>query len=109
IGHLQLFEKGYLHREVTIWNVLARDTPQGRTPAMREKNDEILSDQVCLGYIIDGDLAIRWEQPCRPAKYRSGVLPFISYRIIHAWSLDKPIYKLHTAVDDLESFGWVLL
>jgi hypothetical protein len=36
-----------------------------------------------------------------------GTLPFISRRILVAWSLDQP--TLHTAIDDLESFAWVVL
>jgi hypothetical protein len=43
VGHLQLFLKGYLHRDVTIGNVLARDEPQERTPVMMEENGLILS------------------------------------------------------------------
>ncbi|KAF8511365.1 hypothetical protein JB92DRAFT_2639550, partial [Gautieria morchelliformis] len=102
-----LFAKGYLHRDISIGNILARDKPQERTPAMIEKNDAILSNQDCLGFIIDGDLAIEWEEHYRPVKHCPGTLPFISYRILDAWSINKP--TLHTAIDDLESFAWVVL
>jgi hypothetical protein len=36
-----------------------------------------------------------------------GTLPFISRRILDAWSINEP--TLHTAIDDLESFAWVVL
>jgi hypothetical protein len=78
----------------------------------------------CLGFIIDGDLAIKWKEPSMRANHRSvgtlltyarvlcltilqGTLPFISYRVLDAWSIKEN--ALHTAIDDLESFAWVLL
>jgi len=42
-GHLQLFWEGYLHRDVTIGNVLVRHNPQERSMNMRLKNDGVLS------------------------------------------------------------------
>ena len=36
-----------------------------------------------------------------------GTLPFMSLRLLAAWARDLPI--VHTAVDDLESFLWVLV
>jgi len=36
-----------------------------------------------------------------------GTLPFISYRVLAAWAIGKSV--LHTAIDDLESFAWVML
>src|ERR1700730_5131956 len=35
-----------------------------------------------------------------------GTLPFVSIRLLWAWLLDESI--IHTAVDDLESFIWLL-
>ena len=40
-----------------------------------------------------------------------GMLPFVSVRLLWAWSLKQPIVLnliVHMAVDDLESFIWVL-
>jgi Fungal protein kinase len=37
-----------------------------------------------------------------------GTLPFISHRILVGWEYD-PSSFVHTAIDDLESFMWVLL
>ena len=36
-----------------------------------------------------------------------GTLPFISCRILGAWVIKEAV--LHTAIDDMESFGWVVL
>ena len=36
-----------------------------------------------------------------------GTLPFISYRVLPAWEMGESV--LHTAIDDLESFAWVML
>jgi hypothetical protein len=36
-----------------------------------------------------------------------GTLPFISCRILGAWVVDEA--ELHMAIDDMESFGWVVL
>ena len=96
---MQLFIKGYLHRDVTVGNILAHDRPQERTAVMREKNDDMLSRErfvfrlcgiilvclcgsgrfkflnpyltSCLGFMIDGDLAIKWAEGRVPGKDRS--------------------------------------
>jgi hypothetical protein len=78
----------------------------------------------CLGFIIDGDMAIKWKETCEPARHFSvgrslsyttllsltvlqGTLPFISYCILKYWVSNE--HPLHTAIDDLESFVWVLV
>ncbi|KAH8997245.1 hypothetical protein EDB92DRAFT_1400769 [Lactarius akahatsu] len=63
---------------------------------------------VCRGFIIDGDHAIEWRKGATASSLeRSGTLPFMSTRLLDAWDLGEP--ALHTAVDDLESFLWVLI
>ncbi|KAH8990484.1 hypothetical protein EDB92DRAFT_746312 [Lactarius akahatsu] len=42
-----------------------------------------------------------------PRRVRQGTLPFMSIRLLDEWYLDRP--TLHTVVDDLESFLWVLV
>jgi hypothetical protein len=82
----------------------------------------------CRGFLIDGDHSIEWRKaPRTPSLERSvrykqycfpfsalysvrvlqGTLPFMALRLLYAWETDKPI--VHTAVDDLESFLWVLV
>ena len=82
----------------------------------------------CRGFLVDGDYSIEWRKaPPTPSLERSvrrkalrasldsssimyvlqGTLPFMSMRLLSAWVGDLPI--VHTAVDDLESFLWVLV
>ena len=83
----------------------------------------------CRGFLVDGDHSTEWRKaPPTPSLERSvsckalraffwirlqlfcvlqGTLPFMSLRLLSAWDEDQPI--VHTAVDDLESFLWVLV
>ncbi|KAH9049709.1 hypothetical protein EDB84DRAFT_1452713 [Lactarius hengduanensis] len=62
----------------------------------------------CRGFLTDWDHSIEWRKvPPTPTMDRSGTLPFMSMRLVQAWSRNQP--ALHTAVDDLESFLWVLV
>ena len=82
----------------------------------------------CRGFLVDGDHSIEWRKaPPTPSLERSvrckalcpfgirpqlfyvlqGTLPFMSARLLSSWDQDRPI--VHTAVDDLESFLWVLV
>ena len=82
----------------------------------------------CRGFLIDGDHSVEWRKsPPAPTLERSvrcktfihhqihphlfcvlqGTLPFMSTRQLDAWDAGQPI--VHTAIDDLESFLWVLV
>src|SRR5215472_5656254 len=83
----------------------------------------------CAGILTDGDLAIKWNDDSRSrANHRSvsllihclvrcsfyvyqGTLPFISSRLLSEWCLEEEEApkSTHTAIDDLESFLWVLV
>lgn len=87
----------------------------------------------CTGVITDGDLAVRWEQSDRVlAGHRSvslsivppgrgsskivlalsskGTLPFMAVRLLDEWNgpACRGARFTHTAIDDLESFLWIL-
>jgi len=109
LGHYVLYISGWLHRDVSTGNVVLLKTPESRRT---EKVKDILPEKVqlgdCTGMIIDGDHAIKWkEQRNDPADSRSGTLPFLSYRLTDTWRHGQRC--LHTAIDDLESFIYVLL
>lgn len=44
---------------------------------------------------------------CWNDRVQQGTLPFMSMPLLDAWDLERP--SLHTAVDDFESFLWVLV
>ena len=80
---------------------------------------------LCRGFLIDGDHAIQRREGEMASSdrvalcfmlfgshyyYRSvrqGTLPFMSFHLLNALHDDEPV--LHTPVDDLESFLWVLV
>ncbi|KAH9040469.1 hypothetical protein EDB85DRAFT_1850184, partial [Lactarius pseudohatsudake] len=64
--------------------------------------------ELCRGFLVDGDHAIEWHKDTiTPSLERSGTLPFMSTRLLNQWRLNRPV--LRTAIDDLESFLWVLV
>jgi hypothetical protein len=89
--------------------------------------DEDVDLSQCRGFLIDGDHAIKWreggitslsERAVRGNALHAlwitflccvqqGTLPFMSKRLVFAWIMGKS--ALHTAIDDLESFLWVLV
>ncbi|KAH8108716.1 hypothetical protein DFH11DRAFT_1070053 [Phellopilus nigrolimitatus] len=123
IGHLNLFLIGYLHQDISCDNVLRmpevvqlirgdiQKTNSCLSHPKLQKTGELnfLSEHMneCLGFIIDGDQAVEWRKGREAGRDRSGTLPFMSQRITRGWILDE--FILHTAIDDLESFAWVVL
>ncbi|KAF8577962.1 hypothetical protein K439DRAFT_1263193, partial [Ramaria rubella] len=105
LGHYVMFKEGWLHRDVSVGNIMLMHA-ENRNPV---KDFPITKELTkCIGFISDGDQAIRWEDNQRDlTARRSGTLPFMSCDLIYAWSTDTQ--GLHTAIDDLESFVWVLL
>ncbi|KAL0952127.1 hypothetical protein HGRIS_008755 [Hohenbuehelia grisea] len=105
IGHCALFTVGgYVHRDVSNGNILLLDTVEERDvpPCLTG----IIESKDCIGVLSDGDAAKKWGDLREPAIHRSGTKPFISNRIIQGWKEQVPI--VHTPIDDLESFIWVL-
>ncbi|KAH9036686.1 hypothetical protein EDB84DRAFT_1268997 [Lactarius hengduanensis] len=103
-GLHNIFLGGVLHRDVSDGNILRLAAPRACRPELG-KDVNLTS---CRGLLVDLDHAIEWRKvPPTPSRDRSGTLPFISLRLVNAWSRNVP--ALHTAADDLESFMWVLV
>ncbi|KAH9159621.1 hypothetical protein EDB89DRAFT_1864685, partial [Lactarius sanguifluus] len=111
IGHYNLFLGGILHRDISCGNILRLREPINRSPGLHELVPILgrnVNPDVCRGFIIDGDHAIEWRKSATaPSLGRSGTLPFMSMRLLEAWDYGEP--ALHAAVDNLESFLWVLI
>ncbi|KIJ52704.1 hypothetical protein M422DRAFT_156774 [Sphaerobolus stellatus SS14] len=108
LGHWVLFKAGWLHRDVSIGNVLLMMKPEPRKPVEAFSNLGKLYFNECVGFIIDGDLAVKWnDKNHEGAQRRSGTPPFMSMNLIETWlqGTNAP----HTPIDDLESFAWVFL
>ncbi|KIJ34210.1 hypothetical protein M422DRAFT_138163, partial [Sphaerobolus stellatus SS14] len=107
LGHWVLFKAGWLHRDVNIGNVLLMMEPEARKSIEKFELGEYYFNE-CNGFIIDGDLAVRWNDITHEdAQRRSGTPPFMSINLINSLVRGGEIY--HTPIDDLESFVWVLL
>ncbi|KAJ7250580.1 hypothetical protein C8J57DRAFT_1188295 [Mycena rebaudengoi] len=107
IGYINLFRKGWLHRDVSDSNVMLVDPDKfdvEQCPNGDEGHEFGL--QSCRGVLIDGDRGICWKEDRTAATHRSGTLPFISIAILEAWYEGGTI---HTALDDFESFLWILV
>ncbi|KAJ7251233.1 hypothetical protein C8J57DRAFT_1078002 [Mycena rebaudengoi] len=100
IVYINLFRKGWLHRDVSDSNVMLVD------PDKFDVEQCPNGDEGCRGVLIDGDRGIRWKEDRTAATHRSGALPFISIAILGAWYEGGTI---HTALDDFESFLWILV
>ncbi|KAF4584635.1 hypothetical protein EYR38_001864 [Pleurotus pulmonarius] len=107
IGHCALFtEGGYLHRDISNGNIVRLvQSPRSdwKIPPLLHG---VVTSNECSAVLIDGDVAKEWGSPAQ-ASDRSGTLPFISAGLADAWEKKQAI--LHTPIDDLESFAWVLL
>ncbi|KAF8498071.1 hypothetical protein F5888DRAFT_1571100, partial [Russula emetica] len=98
-GHYNLFDKGILHRDISSGNVLRYSVPV-RRPAL-DKFECTKNVNHCLGFLIDGDHAIKWRE-FSGSQSISGTMPFMSVRLLGTWQGDDA--TIHTALDDLESF-----
>ncbi|KAH9170046.1 hypothetical protein EDB89DRAFT_2072346 [Lactarius sanguifluus] len=107
IGHYNLFLGGVLHRDVSDGSILRLrepiERPHSRSMSLlRPELGKDVNLTSCRGLLADLDHSIEWRKvPPR------ATLPFIAWRLVNAWSGNKP--ALHTAADDLESFMWVLV
>ncbi|KAJ3517516.1 hypothetical protein NLJ89_g459 [Agrocybe chaxingu] len=118
IGLANCFLKGFPHLDISTENLLRRlEEEQPTDPQLMSKHDSwlrsdemrFLSDylQECHAFIIDDDLVVQWKELRESGKYRSGTIPFLPTRILFRWMNNEPV--LHTTIDDLQSFPWVLL
>ncbi|KAF9475009.1 hypothetical protein BDN70DRAFT_936215 [Pholiota conissans] len=104
LGHYNLYASGWLHQDVSSGNVIllrvAEDRVDSSTTHITWK---------MLWMIIDGDRDVQWNNRDREISTEpcSGTLSYLSVRLIVAWSKNAAI--LHTAIDNLDSFLWVLL
>ncbi|KAJ8520851.1 hypothetical protein ONZ45_g2359 [Pleurotus djamor] len=107
IGHYAVFtQRGYVHRDVSNGNILLLSSPEDWDIPPGLEN--IVTDKKCVGVLNDGDWARKWGEPQEPSSHRSGTKPFIAHRILESWSSFGVRQILHTPIDDLESFIWVL-
>ncbi|KAL0952129.1 hypothetical protein HGRIS_008757 [Hohenbuehelia grisea] len=105
IGHCALFTvAGYVHREVTIGNILLLDEADELEIPPCLVN--IIESTDCIAVLLDGGFVKKWGDTRDVTRHRSGTKTFVSSRIITNWELQKPLF--HTPIDDLESFIWVL-
>ncbi|KAA1122851.1 hypothetical protein PGTUg99_000731 [Puccinia graminis f. sp. tritici] len=88
IGHQALFAAGYLHRDISINNLMVND--QAVDPLYRS-------------FLIDLDVAIHCSMSSGDDGHtRTGTKVFMSSSLLRGGNP-------HTPVDDLESFFWVLI
>ncbi|KAF8260716.1 hypothetical protein EI94DRAFT_1747628 [Lactarius quietus] len=121
IGHFNLFLGGVLHGDVSPGNIVRLRQPIMRSFGLFIRFLYIIPDDsipnnsldlcLCRGFLIDGDHAIEWRKRRGTASVspleRSATLPFMAKRLVMAYTKETPV--LPTAVDDLESFVWVLV
>ncbi|KAJ7083688.1 hypothetical protein B0H15DRAFT_802729 [Mycena belliarum] len=110
LGYLNMFRTGWQQRDVSNGNILlvpvvARVESYPAADLIR--GDLELEGIICRGILIDGDQAVKWKEAREPGTHRSGTLPFMSQDMIRGMS--RPLNTTHTALDDLESFTWVLV
>ncbi|KAJ7504191.1 hypothetical protein B0H11DRAFT_507357 [Mycena galericulata] len=105
-GYLNLLRKGLIHRDVSPQTVLlvpnARESPRQDLPPLEIKATGFRS------ILIDSGWAVKWREERQAASHRSGTLPFLSRNLLKSWSMADD-QSMHTALDDLESFIWILV
>ncbi|KAJ6551584.1 hypothetical protein B0H19DRAFT_1158202 [Mycena capillaripes] len=107
IGYLNLFCKGWQHRDVSNSNILLVELALSAIGCPSDDQAHNFGLKHCRAILTDGDQAIKWKETREPATHRSGTLPFISYALLFTWNSPKKYF--HTGLDDLESFIWVFI
>ncbi|KAL0950158.1 hypothetical protein HGRIS_010152 [Hohenbuehelia grisea] len=107
IGHCALFTEGeYLHRDISNGNIVSLTNPSRSEWKVPKILQGIVKKKTCSAILIDGDIAKKLGAAASTAD-RSGTLPFMSTRLLRLWK--RGAAMVHTPLDDLESFVWVLL
>ncbi|KAJ6624895.1 hypothetical protein B0H10DRAFT_1907996 [Mycena sp. CBHHK59/15] len=78
IRYLNLFCKGWLHRDVSAGNVMLVNFLTVDDRPLDDKNARPLILLSCRGILTDGDQGVKWKEDREAASHRSGTLPFIS-------------------------------
>ena len=87
LGYWHLYTKcGYVHRDVSINNVLLLEDPRFDS----------------AGMLIDFDMAVKYDSQTSGAPERTGTFHFMAHEVLEGTSI-------HTPLHDLESFLYVLL
>jgi hypothetical protein len=96
-GHHRAYEKGVLHRDVSVNNLMFRQKDNKTSGVM---NDWDLSALLDANKQVEKSLA----------KFRTGTLPFLATTLlVEEKEGDKPILPYHAYHHDLESFFYVLV
>ncbi|KAJ7449645.1 hypothetical protein FB451DRAFT_1531114 [Mycena latifolia] len=96
IGYLNLFNCGWVHRDINAGNVLMFKTPMAFSNGRRSD----APPNAPIGETFD-------QEVCTNMYHGSGAIPFMSRRLLNSCSTTDP--HPHTPLDDLESMFWVLV
>ncbi|KAJ7083686.1 hypothetical protein B0H15DRAFT_802728 [Mycena belliarum] len=105
IGYINLLDQDYQHHDISNGNILLVEPFE-----VASSSDEILGTRhffgirKCRGILVDG--ADGKEQQANRRSLQN-TLPFMSQDMLD--EMDWPSNTTHTALDDLESFIWVLV
>ncbi|KAJ7083685.1 hypothetical protein B0H15DRAFT_418695 [Mycena belliarum] len=109
-SYVELYNQGWQLRNISNLNVRLNHV-FGEAHSLNKDESHPYGLKHCRGILIDsGDSeAVKWEEAREPGTHRSvtDTLPFISQDMLDAMSW--PSNTTHTALDDLESFTWVLV
>ncbi|KIJ39367.1 hypothetical protein M422DRAFT_123670, partial [Sphaerobolus stellatus SS14] len=84
LDHWVLFEIGWLHRDASIGNVLLMVDPKARRSATAFNLGELYMNE-CIAFIIDGNLAGKWNDINHErAQQHSGTPSFMSLDLINS-------------------------
>ncbi|PBK87344.1 hypothetical protein ARMGADRAFT_879797, partial [Armillaria gallica] len=102
-----IYLNGWVHRDVSVSNILLLVSPEVRRCLTSERRQQLGE---CIAMLIDEDQGIKeetlFDTTRKASGSRTGTIPFMSMRL-----LECRVYQRHTittAIDDLESFNWVL-
>ncbi|KAJ7083691.1 hypothetical protein B0H15DRAFT_418908 [Mycena belliarum] len=109
IGYLHLFDEGWQLRTISSLNLRSNAALKLEETRSSWLDCHPYGLKHCRGILIDsGDSeAVKCKEEHEPGTHRSGTLPFMSQDMLDA--MDWPSNTRHTALDDLESFIWVLV
>ncbi|EJD39547.1 hypothetical protein AURDEDRAFT_171357 [Auricularia subglabra TFB-10046 SS5] len=113
---LLLHSKDYIHRDLSTWNLMARDKPFRTTPEQLATLKQLFGDKLFskianlfvlqYAFLIDFDHSVKWNAHRDPLPSRSGTWAFMAAARIRAW-ISKARW-VDTLIDDLESAIWSL-